>query len=297
MTPTLAAALAAAAVRIHAALAALGDRPSCFRGYTNHIAAVALAGTILREIPAIASAATDPGAGLLPWASVRTRYATDSGALVEAHLTITQPRTAAPGFSISIPIAADVGAAGILAAWNSAIHAAWADEIAAHRARLSALTGLLVVPADPVTPHGARMKTSTILADIAEASRKAADIARDLGPQPDPMPAPRTQARFDRDAAVKAAHGQIAALAFVRDGFAVSFDLVTSLIDPPRVAADLDITSDGDGLPFSTGLGCPATEENIADFINRAIENVMADHRREFERTMSATRAKIIRRP
>jgi hypothetical protein len=154
MTPALAAALAAAAIRIHAALAALGDRPSCFRGYarTNHVTAVALAGTILREIPEIASAATDPGAGLLPWASIRTRYATDSGVLTEAHLTITQPRTAAPGFSISIPIAADVGAAGILSAWNAAIHAAWADEIAAHRARLSALTALLVVPADPVTP-------------------------------------------------------------------------------------------------------------------------------------------------
>ena len=139
--------------------------------------------------------------------------------------------------------------------------------------------------------------TSAVLTDIAEASRKAADIARDLGPQPDPMPAPRTQAWFDRDAAVKAAHGQIAALAFVRDGFAVSFDLVTSLIDPPRVAADLDITSDGNGLYFSTGLGCPASEENIADFINRAIDVAMADHRREFERTMNATRAKFMPRP
>ena len=154
MTPALAAALAAACIRIHAALAALGDRPSCFRGYarTNHVTAAANAGAILREIPAIASAATDPGAGLLPWASVRTRYATDSGALAEAHLTIAQPRTAAPGFSISIPIAADVDAAGILSAWNAAILAAGEAEIAAHRARLSALTGLLVVPADPATP-------------------------------------------------------------------------------------------------------------------------------------------------
>ena len=158
MTPSLATALAAAAIRIHAALATLGDRPSCFRGYvrTNHVAAVANAGAILREIPEIASAAADPGAGLLPWASVRTRYATDSGALVEACLVLTQPRTAAPGFSISIPIAADTAAAAdILAAWNAAVHAAWAAEVAAHRARLSALTALLVVqadPADPVTP-------------------------------------------------------------------------------------------------------------------------------------------------
>jgi hypothetical protein len=154
MTPALAAALAAAAIRIHAALAALGDRPSCFRGYarTNHVTAVALAGTILREIPEIASAATDPGAGLLPWASVRTRYATDSGALVEAHLTITQPRTAAPGFFVSIPLDPAPTAAGILAAWNTAIHAAGEAEIATHRARLAALTALLVIPSDPATP-------------------------------------------------------------------------------------------------------------------------------------------------
>jgi len=154
MTPALATALAAAAIRIHAALRDLGDRPSCFRGYvrTNHVAAVANTSAILREIPEIASAAADPGAGLLPWASVRTRYATDSGALVEAHLVVTQPRTAAPGFSIAIPIAADVDGVDILSAWNAAVHAAWADEVAAHRARLAALTDLLVVPEDPVTP-------------------------------------------------------------------------------------------------------------------------------------------------
>jgi len=154
MTPALATALAAAAIRIHAALRDLGDRPSCFRGYvrTNHVAAVANTSAILREIPEIASAAADPGAGLLPWASVRTRYATDSGALVEAHLVITQPRTAAPGFSISIPLDPAPTAADILSAWSAAIHAAWADEVVAHRARLSALTALLVVPADPATP-------------------------------------------------------------------------------------------------------------------------------------------------
>jgi len=154
MTPALATALAAACIRIHAALSDLGDRPSCFRGYvrTNHVAAVANTSAILREIPEIASAATDPGAGLLPWASVRTRYATDSGSLVEAHLVVTQPRTAAPGFSISIPLDPAPTAADILAAWNAAVHAAGEAEIAAHRARLSALTALLVVPADPVTP-------------------------------------------------------------------------------------------------------------------------------------------------
>ena len=141
------------------------------------------------------------------------------------------------------------------------------------------------------------MKTSAILADIAEASRKAADIARDLGPEPDPMPAPRTQAWFDRDAAVKAAHGQVAALAFVRDGLAVSFNLVASPIGVPGTVVDIDITGDGDGLPFSVGVSGYADESGIATFVNQAINNAMADHRREFDRVMNITRAKIIRRP
>ena len=152
MTPALATALAAAAIRIHAALRALGDRPSTFARIARaaHIDAVARVRRELHAIPGLATA--DDATADAPTVDLHTRYASDSGVLTEACVVVVLCGPAFGSVSASIPVGPDVTPNGILSAWNGAIHAAWADEIAAHRARLSALTALLVVPADPVTP-------------------------------------------------------------------------------------------------------------------------------------------------
>jgi hypothetical protein len=152
MTPALAAALAAAAIRIHAALAALGDRPSTFARIARaaHIDAVVRVRQELHAIPGLATA--DDATADAPTVDLHTRYAPDSGALTEACVVVVLCGPASSSVSASIPVGPDVTPNGILAAWNAAIFAAGEAEIAAHRARLSALTALLVVPADPVTP-------------------------------------------------------------------------------------------------------------------------------------------------
>jgi hypothetical protein len=152
MTPALAAALAAAAIRIHAALAALGDRPSTFARIARaaHIDAVARVRRELHAIPGLATA--DDATADAPTVDLHTRYASDSGVLTEACVVVVLCGPAFGSVSASIPVGPDVTPNGILAAWNAAILAAGEAEIAAHRARLSALTALLVVPADPVTP-------------------------------------------------------------------------------------------------------------------------------------------------
>jgi hypothetical protein len=152
MTPALAAALAAAAIRIHAALAALGDRPSTFARIARaaHIDAVARVRRELHAIPGLATA--DDATADAPTVDLHTRYASDSGVLTEACVVVVLCGPAFGSVSASIPVGPDVTPNGILSAWNAAIHAAWADEIAAHRARLSALTALLVIPTDPATP-------------------------------------------------------------------------------------------------------------------------------------------------
>jgi hypothetical protein len=152
MTPALAAALAAAAIRIHAAIAALGDRPSTFARIARaaHIDAVVRVRQELHAVPGLATA--DDASPDAPTVDLHTRYASDSGALAEACVVVVLCGPAFGSVSASIPVGPDVTPNGILAAWNAAILAAGEAEIAAHRARLSALTALLVVPADPVTP-------------------------------------------------------------------------------------------------------------------------------------------------
>jgi hypothetical protein len=152
MTPALAAALAAAAIRIHAALRDLGDRPSTFARIARaaHIDAVVRVRRELHAIPGLATA--DDATADAPTVDLHTRYASDSGALAEACVVVVLCGPAFGSVSASIPVGPDVTPNGILAAWNAAILAAGEAEIAAHRARLSALTDLLVVPADPVTP-------------------------------------------------------------------------------------------------------------------------------------------------
>ncbi len=152
MTPALAAALAAAAIRIHAALRDLGDRPSVFHRIARaaHIDAVVRVRRELHAIPGLATA--DDATADAPTVDLHTRYASDSGALTEACVVVVLCGPASGSVSASIPVGPDVTPNGILSAWNTAILAAGEAEIAAHRARLSALTDLLVVPADPVTP-------------------------------------------------------------------------------------------------------------------------------------------------
>jgi hypothetical protein len=154
MTPALAAALAAACVRIHAALRDLGDRPSTFQRIKRdeHIAAMWRINTEeLRTVPGLASA-SEYAADDAPSATLHTCYASDSGILTEACVVVALCGSAFGSVSASIPVGPDVTATSVLMAWNTSIRLAWDDEVEAHRARLSALTALLVIPADPVTP-------------------------------------------------------------------------------------------------------------------------------------------------
>jgi hypothetical protein len=151
MTPTLAAALAAACTRIHAALAALGDRPSVFQrsARAEHIGAVARAAAthLDASIPSPQGLASEA-----PWVRLHTTYAPDSGALTEACVVVVLCDVKFGSVSASIPVGPDVTPNGVLMAWNASIRLAWDDEVKAHRARLDTLSGLLVFPGDAATP-------------------------------------------------------------------------------------------------------------------------------------------------
>jgi hypothetical protein len=154
MTPTLAAALAAACIRIHAALRDLGDRPSVFHRAARaaHIDAVVRVRRELHTVPGLASAGdANPDA---PTADLHTRYASDSGALTEACVVVVLCGPAFGSVSASIPVGPDVTPASVLSMWNTAIIDAGKAEIEAHRARLRAIFGLVVfaTQANPVAP-------------------------------------------------------------------------------------------------------------------------------------------------
>jgi hypothetical protein len=155
MTPTLAEDLAAACIRIHAALAALGDRPSAFQrpARAAHIDAVVRVRQELHAVPGLTSSAEDAGPDA-PTADLHTRYASDSGTLTEACVVVVLCGPAFGSVSASIPVGPDVTPAAVLGVWNAAIIDAGKAEIGAHRDRLSAILGLVVfaVPADHLTP-------------------------------------------------------------------------------------------------------------------------------------------------
>jgi len=153
MTPTLATALAAACIRIHAALRDLGDRPSVFQrsARAEHIGAVARVATthLSASIPLPQGLTTED-----PWIRLHTTYAPDSGAIAEACVVVVLCGAAFGSVSASIPVGPDVTPAAVLGVWNAAIIDAGKAEIEAHRARLRAIFGLVVfaTQANPVTP-------------------------------------------------------------------------------------------------------------------------------------------------
>jgi hypothetical protein len=144
MTRNLALTLAQAAARVHADLAALGDRPPHTdpEGQERHDRAVLAIGVVIETLPGLEPARTARVGQMR--AHLETDYS-DDGGLEGAWIVVVRNGGGAPQCAVFAHVFVRLGlsAESVLDDWRQGIIAAQVIERRNHRAQMDALNGLL----------------------------------------------------------------------------------------------------------------------------------------------------------